>query len=48
MFKGCEFLSDIKALENWKVSKGSNFYHMFSGCKSLEDKTPYLNLKNQS
>jgi len=38
MFSNCESLSDIKALENWNVSKGSNFSEMFYGCSSLTDK----------
>ena len=37
MFFGCSSLSDIKALQNWKVSNGNNFRFMFSGCSSLSD-----------
>jgi len=35
MFGGCSSLSDIKALQNWNVSDGKNFYGIFQGCPSL-------------
>ena len=33
-------LYDIKAVENWNVSKGTNFGDMFSGCCELVDIKP--------
>jgi len=35
MFCGCSSLSDLKGLQNWNVSNGSNFNGMFWGCSSL-------------
>ena len=37
MFWGCSSLNDIKPLENWNVSNGTNFEGMFYGCSSLKD-----------
>ena len=44
MFYECKSLSDIKPLQNWNVSNGTNFSHMFSGCSSsLSDINPLQN-----
>ena len=45
MFAGCPSLNDIKALENWNVSNGTNFSEMFYGCSSLNDIKPLENWK---
>ena len=37
MFPGCDSLTNIKPLENWDVSNGTNFAYMFSGLISLKD-----------
>ena len=37
MFHGCSSLSNIKPLEKWNVSNGTNFSGMFRGCSSLSD-----------
>ena len=39
----CKSLSDIKALENWDISNGTNFSNMFCDCKSLSDIKPLEN-----
>ena len=36
-------ISEIKPLEKWNVSNGSNFMSMFSKCSSLSDITPLEN-----
>ena len=40
MFKECSLLSDIKPLEKWDVSNGTNFNDMFYNCPSLDELTP--------
>ena len=40
MFSRCRALSNIKSLENWKVSNAINFSYMFSECNSLSDIKP--------
>ena len=45
MFIGCSLLNDIKPLENWNVSYGTNFSGMFSACSSLKDINPLKNWK---
>ena len=40
MFYYCSSLADIKPLENWNVSNGTDFSGMFSGCSSLADIKP--------
>ena len=37
MFCGYQLLTAIFALENWNVSKGSDFRWMFSNCFKLTD-----------
>jgi len=37
MFSDCSSLSDIKSLEKWNVSNGTNFSDMFSWCTLLSD-----------
>ena len=33
----CSSLKDIKPLEKWNVSNGTNFLGMFADCSSLDD-----------
>ena len=40
MFSNCPSLNDIKPLEKWNVSNGTNFSFMFYNCKSLNDIKP--------
>ena len=40
MFSKCGKLNNIKPLENWNVSNGTNFKDMFCWCLSLEDIKP--------
>ena len=40
MFRCCEALKDIKALENWNVSNKANIRSMFVDCKSLSNYKP--------
>jgi len=40
MFFSCFALKNIKPLENWNVSKGTNFSKMFTNCSSLKDIKP--------
>ena len=43
-------MNDIKPLEKWNVSNGTDFSSMFCGCKSLKDIKPLekWNLKENS
>ena len=45
MFDKCSALNDIKPLENWNVSNGTNFICMFNECSSLNDIKPLENWK---
>ena len=45
MFGDCSSLSDIKPLENWNVSNGTNFEGMFYKCSSLNNIKPLENWK---
>ncbi len=38
MFEGCHLLSDLQPIENWNVSNGEVFNHMFNNCKSLKNR----------
>ena len=40
MFSECKSLNDIKPLENWNVSNGTDFLDMFSNCSSLNSSKP--------
>ena len=40
MFSGCSSVDNIKPLEKWNVSNGTNFEGMFSDCTSLNDIKP--------
>ena len=42
MFSGCP-LNDIKPLENWNVSNGTNFSNIFRSCESIKDVKPLEN-----
>ena len=43
MFFGCSSLEDIKPLENWNVSNGTDFSRMLSECSLLKDIKPLEN-----
>ena len=43
MFSKCSSLLDLKPIENWNVSNGNNFSHMFFGCLLLSDLKPIEN-----
>ena len=40
MFYNCKSLNDIKPLEKWNVSNGTDFSRMFRDCESLKDIKP--------
>ena len=42
MFYKCSSITDIKSLENWNVSNGTNFHMMFSHC-NFSDLRPLNN-----
>ena len=37
MFYGCDKLSNIDPLKNWKVLKNANFFGMLYGCNKLSN-----------
>ena len=43
LFNGCSSLSNIKSLQNWNDSKGTNFRGMFQECSSLSEIEPLQN-----
>ena len=43
MFSECSSLSDLKPIQNWNVSNGNNFSHIFFKCSSLSDLKPIQN-----
>ena len=38
MFNGCRYLSNIKPLYNWKITKEKNIERIFFECNILNDK----------
>ena len=45
MFYCCSSLSNIKPLENWNVSNGTDFSGMFCDCRALSDIKSLENLE---
>ena len=45
MFNGCSLLSDIKPIENWNVSNGTDFRSIFNDCLLLSNIKPLEKLK---
>ena len=43
MCSECSSLNDIKPLENWNVSNGTNFLFILNGCSYLKDIRPLEN-----
>ena len=43
MFSYCKYLSDIKPLDNWNVSKAKSFIGMFEELHELKDINPLKN-----
>ena len=43
MFFDCSSLSDLRPLEKWNVSEGTNFEGMFSECHLIESLKPIEN-----
>ena len=41
MFKNCERLTDVNALQNWDISNVESMSYMFCNCTNLEDKPSF-------